>query len=321
MSEKSTVRQIETLQGYLSVPQGSDPIPEAGRKVLLTQFIRLLEYEPGSRSGKDPENVHKMRVAIRHMRSALRLLKAFYKPKKVRDYSDELRHLMNVLGEVRDLDVMIVDLGDFRQKLDGDEASAMQEVLDLLDQRRSEARQVLLKYLDSKRFRRFTKTFTKFLTTPGYAVITPDKDDITPYQLRHVLPLMIYRHLAQVRAYDTVLPEAGAETLHALRIEFKRLRYCIALFSDVLGAQAADFIEEIKTMQDFLGRLNDIQVARANLIELMEDLEGHQSAAVWLYIDYLESENPAMLEKLPAAWKHFNSKSVQRKLASAVAAL
>ncbi|MBZ0297339.1 MAG: CHAD domain-containing protein [Anaerolineae bacterium] len=321
MTDHPMFEKIEALQQHLEPPQATDPMPEAGRKVLLAQFIQLLEHEPGSRSGEDPEDVHKMRVAIRHIRSGLRLLDDFYKSKKVKGYSSELRRLMEALGEVRDLDVMMIDLGEFQQKLDTDEAAAIQEVRDLLDQRRSEARAGLIHYLKSKRFRKFIPTFTKFLTTSGYAAITPDEDEVVPYQVRHVLPPMIYEHLAQVRAYDTVLPEADAETLHALRIEFKRLRYCVALFSDVLGAKSAEFIDEIKTMQDFLGRLNDIQVAKAHLIELMDDLEGHQAAAVWLYIDYLESEKPALLETLPDAWKHFNSKSVQRKLSSAIVAL
>jgi CHAD domain-containing protein len=139
--------------------------------------------------------------------------------------------------------------------------------------------------------------------------------------VRHVLPPMIYTHLAAVRAYGPALENAEAATLHALRIEFKQLRYIVTLFSGVLGKEIEDFIAELRKMQDLLGRMNDIEVARNALIDLMSDLEGDQNQALWIYVDDLENELPALRDQFPAVWKRFNTKTVQRKLALAVAAL
>ena len=321
MKTDSLNASIEALQAQLAVPLATDPMPEAGRKVLLGQFIRMLEYEAGSRTGADLEDVHKMRVAIRHMRSLFRLMEGFYKPRSTESYIADLRRVMRVLGAVRDLDVMTVDLEGFRQELANEEATAMQDVIDLLDMRRGEARKALVKCLNSKRYRRFMADFSTFLTTPSAGVAAPSTNMVIPYEVRHALPPLVATQLAQVRAYDSMLAEADAETLHDLRIHFKRLRYSLSLFADLLGAQAGEVIEEIKKMQDLLGRLNDIEVAKTNLTELMDDLEGHQNAVIWRYIDRLESERPALLASLPDAWKRFNGKTVQRKLASAVAAM
>jgi len=320
-TETEQATAITNLSEYVMPAAPTDTMAEAGRKVLLTEFIKMLDVEAGSRTGEDIEDVHKMRVSIRRMRSAFLLLEAYYKPKAIEPFIDELRQIMRALGGVRDLDVMIVNLEDFQSTLDASQVEAMKEVIDSLDLRRADARKDLNHVLDRKSYRRFVKNFSKFLTTPEMGARSIDTSSITPYQLRHVLPPMIYEHLSATRAYETVLETADAETLHALRIEFKRLRYIVSLFEDVLGTQIKDFIGELKTIQDHLGRLNDISVAHQNLNELMEDLEGDQITVLWEYIKHLEAEKPDLLAQLPDIWKRFNSKTVQRKLASAVANL
>jgi CHAD domain-containing protein len=310
---------IARLQEDLQPVQPDDAISEAGRKVLRGEFIKILQHEAGSRTGEDIEDVHKMRVAIRQTRSGFRLLDSYFKPGLLRTYRKDLRRLMRALGGVRDLDVMIHDLRAFGTLMDEAQAESLGDVIESLEQRRSVARDNLLAVLDSKGYRRFVRAYTDFLTTPGMGANLPGKAE--PFQVRHVLPLMIYQHLAAVRAYDSLLEDADPPTLHALRIEFKGLRYSIALFRGVLGKEAESFIEELKKIQDLLGRLNDIEVAREAFIDLMEDLDGDQNAALWLYINHLDEEKPTLRAKVPATWQRFNSKTVQRKLALAVAGL
>lgn len=312
------IAQLEAAQQPI---QPDDPISEAGRKVLQGEFIRILQHEAGARSGADPEDVHKMRVAIRQTRSAFRLLEDYFEPGVLRGYRRDLRRVMRALAAVRDLDVMMHDLGQFKLPEDEAQIRAMQGVIEALDQRRLVARQHLIATLDSKAYRRFIQSYLTFLTTPGLGARTFDHGLVVPFQVRHALPPMIYQHVAAVRAYDTVLEGADGPTLHALRIEFKRLRYGVALFAGVLGKEAESFINEIKKMQDLLGRMNDIEVARESLHDLMQDLDGDQNAAVRLYLEWLDSERETIHAKFPAAWQHFNTRTVQRKLAAAVTVL
>ena len=50
-----------------------DHVAEAGRKVLRFHLARMLDYEAGTRSGEDAEDLHKMRVATRRQRAAWRV--------------------------------------------------------------------------------------------------------------------------------------------------------------------------------------------------------------------------------------------------------
>jgi CHAD domain-containing protein len=318
---KSALKHEElsaVLAEHSTSVQPDDPMAEAGRKLMLSEFITMLAQEEGARTGEDIEHVHDMRVAIRRMRSVFKLLANYYNPKVIKPYRRGLRSVMQALGEVRDLDVMIHDLTLFLPQMPPEQIRTMQSVIDSLDQRRGVARAELVKVLDSKAYRRLCQDFGVFLTTPEAGARPLEGAVPVPNRVRHVVPPMIYERLAEVRAYDAVLPTDDMPMLHQLRIAFKGLRYTVSLFDKLMGPETGDFISELKAIQDHLGRLNDIAVAHAQLGLLMADLEGDQSAALWLYLEHLDVERPALIEQFPAVWKRFNSKSVRRKLALAV---
>ncbi|MBI5670072.1 MAG: CHAD domain-containing protein [Chloroflexi bacterium] len=309
-------RQIERLTPAVTPITPEDSMAEAGRKILLKELLTLLQHEDGSRTGADIEDVHDMRVAIRRMRSAIRLLRPYLKWKAIRPYNRELRHLGRVLGEVRDLDVMIEQFQRYQTALDAESQAALQPTITALDAQRQQARVALNEYFNSKSYRRFVKSFAEFLLQP---LPKPHLNgSVVPYQVRHVLPMLIYDRLSAVRAYDTVLDQADAPTLHALRIEFKRLRYLLSLFQAVLGPQVEDVIAEIKTIQDHLGHLNDGAVARLRLKHLLEtDTSGMLAG----YLAFLDTQELGLKDSFMVAWQRFNTRKVQQKLASAVLAL
>lgn len=307
--------RIEALESARLPIAPEDAMAEAGRKVLLSELLNMLKHEEGSRTGADIEDVHDMRVALRRMRSTFRLLDAFYKRSDVRRFNQELRRLASGLGNVRDLDVLIENLQKFQKNLEADQQAELQKVIDELDGERATYREHLVEHLDSKPYRRFIKEFSAFVSKSGVGAKSSNEDGVVPTQVRHLLPGMIYNRLAAVRAYETVLEEADSETLHALRIEFKRLRYTVSLFQEVLGSQITEFIDELKAIQDCLGHLNDAAAARIWL-DSYED-----EPVIGAYIAALEEKEVKLKEQFVEIWSHFNTRRVQQKLSSAVLAL
>jgi CHAD domain-containing protein len=306
-----------------------DPMAEAGRKALFFNFERMLLHEPGSRLGEDIEAVHDMRVATRRMRSAFRLFAPFFKATTIKPFRQELRHIAGVLGTVRDLEVFLEKAQRFADSTpDTDLTPLMQAWTKRLDK----ARDALIEELDSKRFARFVNRFYAFLITPGKgAVPLPEPGDAVAYQVRHVAPRLIYEHYERVRAYEPVLEDAPVGTLHALRIDFKRLRYAVEFFEEVLGPEAKSFIKEIKTMQDHLGDLNDAEVAGGVLRDFVDRHNAQHSgtplfmrpdiSGVVVYAAATEAERQRLLDTFPAAWAAFTREDVRRDLALAVAVL
>src|SRR5579871_4960334 len=150
---------VQGLQAQVQPIEPGDPMAEAGRKALLGDFIKMLDHEAGSRTGEDPEDVHDMRVSTRRMRSTLRLLSSYYKPKNIQPFLDELKKLADLLGAVRDLDVMLADLQAYQASLDTDQQPRLQPVLDLLNDQRAKARKDLLRVLDKGGYDQFVQDF------------------------------------------------------------------------------------------------------------------------------------------------------------------
>jgi CHAD domain-containing protein len=314
---KSLSDRIEQLEAGLHPVLADDVMAEAGRKVLLGQFIQMLKNEAGSRAGEEIEAVHDMRVAIRRTRSTLRLLSAYYKRGIVRRFSRELRQIAWALGEVRELDVLIENLRVYLKSLKRSQQTKLRSAIAELDAQRAEARAELNDLLDSRAYRRFIKAFSNFLTTPEAEVKHSDGAGIVPLQVRLVLPGLIYDRLAAVRAYNNALDEADATTLHALRIEFKRLRYTVSLFEEVLGPQINGFVKEVKALQDNLGNMNDVASARTRLQNLAE---AHQPVLAG-YLAHLDEQELALKGQFAELWTQFNTRRVQQMLSSAIPAL
>jgi CHAD domain-containing protein len=309
--------RISQLQTFIQPIDPQDTMAEAGRKVLLHDFIKMLEHEAGSRSGEDIEDVHDMRVSTRRMRSALRIFMPYFKGKVIRSFRASLRKVADALGAVRDLDVLIDNLHKYEKK----HSASLQGAIALLDAQRGEARTALHKGLGRKDYHRFILHFGEFLTTPGANARATDNGVLAPNRVRHILPTLIYEHLGAVRAYDAAIEDGDPETLHALRIEFKRLRYLTHFFEEVLGDTTGSFLKDLKAIQDHLGRMQDIRVASDRLEDLLSELDDDNAAALTTYLDAINAECEELREKFPAVWEKFNSATTQKKLANALVSL
>ncbi len=305
------------LAACISDLRPDDLMAEAGRKVLLVEFRQVLAHEAGSRNGADIEDLHQLRVAIRKSRSALRLVRPYFRPKSIRGHERVLRDLMRASGPVRDLDVLLENLGSRKTA----QKTALEQSRATLQRQRTSARGKLLFVLYSDAWEQFLPAYTDFLTTPGVGVTRIRKNRIAPQQVCHVLPPLIYRRLAQVRAYGPAVADDGSETLHDLRIDCKRLRYVVALFADLLGPEIRNYISALKQMQDLLGRMNDIAVAQALLSRLIAGQDKAARAALRGYLKGQAEEREQLLAQLPLAWEQFNSRDVQRELAMSLLAL
>lgn len=321
MNEKNEI--LESLRAHNTPISPFETMAEAGRKAMLKDFIAILEHEAGSRTGDDIEDVHDMRVATRRLRSALRLLSEFYDPAVIRPLNRGLREVAQALGTVRDLDVMIDNLTRYHENRSVEEQAAIQEIIAYWRQEQQAARVVLNELLDKKRYRRLIKDVSEFLITEGKgaASMSSPNGTIHPTQVRHLLPSLVYGLLEAVRAYDTVIETADSPTLHALRIEFKRLRYALSFFESLLGTDIKPFQIELKVIQDHLGELNDASVAQERLADTLTHLSADGAMVLQGYIDTQVALHANLKESFPAVWKRFNTKTVQRKLAMAIASL
>ncbi len=304
-----------------------DLMSEAGRKVLRFHFQRMLDHEPGTRLGDDIEELHDMRVATRRMRAAFRVFGPYFEPDEIKPFLKGLRRTGRALGSVRDLDVFMHKAQAYLDEPLQEEQAGLEPLLASWQQQREAARGSMLAYLDGKRYQPFVRDFGQFLWTEGAGAVPVPYDQPQPHQVRHVVPALIYGRYEVVRGYETVVENASIETLHALRIDCKRLRYSLEFFREVLGAEVEDVIDEVVVIQDHLGNLHDADVACHLLIEFLNqwsEREGRERiniAGVTHYLVAKQNELRTLLDSFPEAWQHFNRPEMRRKLALAVSTL
>ncbi len=308
-----------------------DPMVEAGRKVLKYYFAEMLAHEEGTKLGNDIEELHDMRVATRRMRSAFSVFGDYFQKKKIRGHLTGLRAAGKSLGRVRDLDVFMEKADRYIEKVDADAAEGLSPLIDGWKTERDSERKKMLKYLNSSDYEKFKQEFNIFLNSPGMGARESKDGDNIPKLVQHAAPMLIYTSLASVRTFDSVIPSATIEQLHALRIEFKKLRYTVEFFREVLGAESKSVISDIKTLQDHLGDLNDADVACQILSDFLANWEVRQMnlplserknpEPVVEYLAAKHSERHALMTTFPDVWNNFNRQEFRKNLALAISVL
>ena len=308
-----------------------DTLAEAGRKTLLYHFAEMLKHEEGTRLGEDIEELHDMRVATRRMRAAFDLFEQAFDPKIIRKHLRGLKATGRALGAVRDMDVFIEKANHYMEGLPTEQHTGLDLLVEAWQRQREAAREAMLAHLNSQEYIEFKRKFNVFVQTPGKGVrlLSPDCP-ISPLA-RDAAPVLIYSRFAAVRAYDQLLASANLEQLHALRIEFKKLRYAVEFFREILGKEAKNVIGVMKNMQDHLGDLNDAQVATQLLSDFLAHMEFSHTdlplserrspEPVVVYLAAKHAERHHLMRTFPAAWEQFNRPELRQNLALAIAAL
>jgi CHAD domain-containing protein len=300
-----------------------DHVAEAGRKVLRFHLSRMLDYEAGTRTGKDAEDLHKMRVATRRQRAAWRVFGSAFRPRRTKRYRDGLREIASRLGAVRDLDVQLEAADVYRADLPGPEQRALEPLLKSWQTHRDVARSLLIRELDSDGYRRWLDDYRDFVRTEGALVLPVGPTQ--PHRIRDTAPSRIWAAYEQLRGYGSVLRWADVETLHDLRIAAKWLRYSLEFTNEALGPEAGTLIARVTALQDHLGLMNDADVtasmARTFLVENAGDLSSLESAAIGRYLVDREREVARLRRTMGPTWRGASGIRFRRALGRVVAEL
>jgi CHAD domain-containing protein len=309
-----------------------DTLAEAGRKVMRFHFAEMLRYEEGTRTGEDIEDLHHMRVATRRLRAGFEVFNSAFEAGTLKLHLKGLRATGRALGTVRDLDVFMEKAERYLRSLPEGQEHDLDPLLETWHAQRDTARMAMLAWMNSAEYAAFKRNFNIFLNTPGAGARPLPVGQPVPHRVNELAPVLIFTRLAAVRAYEPFLHDAPVETLHALRIEFKKLRYTFEYFQEALGKQAAEVIDAIKKLQDHLGDLNDADVAVALLRQFSNEWEArqaelpiHERRSIDGVINYQaarHAERHELMLAFEAAWQeNFHHAAFRRSVAQAIAVL
>jgi CHAD domain-containing protein len=278
-----------------------DPATAAVRPALAAALRRLLSFDPYARLG-DPEGVHQLRVSARRLRSVLRTFAPIVHAEKTEPVIEDLRWLGQVLGDVRDLDVLDARL---RPEADLEQAARLFQALAL---RREVAAGVLTTALSSPRYVAFIERVMQLIADDRLTVESPGA-------CREVLPALVERMWKKLRQAGQALePESAESDFHRARILAKRARYSAETVAVFLKPKAKEELEHFaqgaEAVQNILGEHQDAAFALTTLLEIAAEHPDDEqlNASVRALVERQERNAKAKREEFFEEWPKLDRK-------------
>ena len=249
-------------------------ISDYAYQMIQQSYQKFVDQEKAVRQDKDPEPLHQMRVGMRRFRTGLQVFnQAIALPQGVKAAS--IGKIARSLGETRDLDVLQQELiKRYQPLLQKSEQPQFEQVIEHLQEKRSQSLLKLKKTLKSDRYQNLKQAIQDWLAQPTYTTMgNLSVVDILPDML---LPLICQLFLHSGWLVGTTI-QAGSVSLipidhsedlnqqfrkfgndlHDLRKQIKGVRYQAEFFADFYGNPYMERVEEFKQIQDILGKLQD----------------------------------------------------------------
>jgi CHAD domain-containing protein len=249
--------------GPTTIELGTKPsVGQVLGKYLSDQVAALRVADVALRRG-EPEGVHDLRVAVRRIRTCLRVFARYFRPKPLARLRTELEWLFGVLGDARDVEVL-------RARITGALHALPEELV--LGPVAAELDRLL-----AKRETRTGSAVHDAMTDARYLALLDLLEDIpcrpaAEKRAKKALRKRVRKSFRKLRAsVEEASRASGPEhdvALHSVRKKAKRLRYACEVAEPVLGKSARRIRRGSKKIQRVLGDHHDSVEVRATLREL-----------------------------------------------------
>jgi inorganic triphosphatase YgiF len=251
-------------------PSGVTPEQSAGeafRAIALGCVTHLQANETGVQTSADPEFIHQMRVAIRRLRSALRLFAPVLGDAPPQALAQRLGHLAGELGAARDWDVLIGEMLHPVQEAFPDDPRVERLIASAAAQGKA-ARAAVRATLADPGYGRLMIEVLALLHRPP----RPSVDSAAEPSLGEFAAAQLARLHRRVRKAAKRAATLDIGALHRLRIAIKRLRYGLEFFAPIYPPKTVKReVQHLTRLQDDLGVLNDIANAGPRLMLCADD--------------------------------------------------
>jgi CHAD domain-containing protein len=275
------------------------------------------------RSGDDPQTIKKMRVNSRRLRAALQVFEPGFPSKAFARFERDVKTVADALAEARDLDVIIDTVTKAAEPIPPDERGWIDSFLERQQHERSRLRDRVLKAVGLAEKRDLLGKFEELVfiqELKSDAADTSDGSDKsdgtdqsdtwssadTSDSIAESFGPAITGRMAELLAFEPVIEDpAQVVELHKMRIAGKRLRYTLELYVAHTGDRLLTSIERMKTIQDYLGNIHDIDVLvpllQAHLISCLNATKGAGEIAGAYITDFGAAEGMAKFCRIKRA--------------------
>ena len=241
-------RQIPSLQTSVRQLSTPDPLP-----LINNQIKSLFLAQSTVAATVTPDNIRELRVQFRRLRSVLKFFQPCYPKDSLTVHLDQLRQWSQLLGQVRDLDLLTGSWMKFAEKFQTVLSPTGQWLAQIAERRDFLADHVLY------RIRQGILT-QNLLELQGFLYQAQDQEETGCGETRADLFLQKTLMQAAKELRDDLKEPPGIQNikaLHRLRIRIKRLRYLQDSLNVIPHYRDDDFIAGLKKLQGQLGKIHD----------------------------------------------------------------
>jgi inorganic triphosphatase YgiF len=280
---------------------------EAFRRIVRSCLAQITGNVQRLTQVRSADALHQTRVGLRRLRAAFSAFEPVVDDDAFERMDAETHWLSDSLNAARDLDVFIRALAPSRED-QPDEDPAMAAFRQRLFTRQAAAYDEAVAALMSSRYADLVLDVAAWAESGDWtrdAAHSEAREEKVGALARRSLT-----HLRkQVRWKGRHLQDLDAERRHKLRIKVKKLRYAADFFSEsfdcVDGKRRHAFIDRLRSLQDCLGELNDIAVARRTAMAAVDDRAGESAFAGGLVVGRREAQVPALTAQAAEAFDRF----------------
>jgi len=263
---------VPNLLGYKTRSTLPEMMPWLSAEIVLRRagyacLADLAHHEQAARTG-EAESIHRMRVAVRRWRATISAFGPLIPQRPRRAASNELRWIAVALSEARNLDVFVsAVLAPARAAISW--SSELERLAASIDRRRRAAHAAAKTAISSERYGASVQTLADWLDNREWRSDGDAAALLRP--IGELAPLLLSRRHRQAQKQGASFAKQSEAARHQLRITLKKLRYTAELVGDLYeGATAKEFVRSLKQLQDDLGDINDVSVARDIIASLAD---------------------------------------------------
>ncbi len=314
LSSSPSITERKQLISFTNTMTHDKQIIESFADYFRNSMKTALFHFNGVTHDYDNEFLHDFRVTIRKLRSVLDICKPVLSENTYKELSDFLKYTVKTTNKMRDMDVYIENKKYYCSLLPDEIENSLDPFFNNLQLKR------LNSFTSYKHL--IPEIKNKLIYWSEYNFLSAGNQGAESSQSTlHYAKLQIFsQYLTISRKKEVMNNNPSDEDLHSVRIEVKKLRYCIDFFMPLFNKQlAAYFTNELKELQTFFGEFNDYSIQQnyftnesKKMIHRKDELS--QIHAISYITVFLISKKNSVKKGIIKSFKRFIDKDTEDKL-------
>jgi len=227
-----------------------------------------------------------------------------------------MKSAFRVLGKVRDIDVILLNLKEFINRKPTEEHN-FSFFVEHLEKTRDTALTKALKQVSSQQYQSLLKELSGDIRSEACLPAIDDEYNVRPFLLKEIAPIAVGNASLSLFAYDKWLHGCyvSEDMLHRMRVSFKQMRYLLEFLRESFGKEVKKAIQICRHCQELLGEMQDNCMAADYADKYLasipdEERSGSEGQGITEYINHCRHNAVSCAEKFLDFWSDKGKKDL-----------